>query len=155
MTTAVTTALTTPLSVDIDHGHAETVSVHFDDLDAMGVVHNGRYALLLERALAAFWRRHGHAFDEGRPTTSDSFNVVKEFSIRYHTPIRTVGEVVVHFWIERLGESSGVYAFRVVSPDGATEFAEGRRVVVKLDPQTLRPTPWTADARAVAETLLR
>ncbi len=29
------------------------------DLDAMGVVHNGRYAVLLERALAAFWGRAG------------------------------------------------------------------------------------------------
>ena len=33
----------------------ETVMVYVDDLDAMGVVHNGRYAALLERALAAYW----------------------------------------------------------------------------------------------------
>ena len=32
--------------------HTETVMVYFEDLDAMGVVHNGRYATLLERALA-------------------------------------------------------------------------------------------------------
>jgi hypothetical protein len=30
--------------------HTETVMVYFDDLNAMGVVHNGRYATLLERA---------------------------------------------------------------------------------------------------------
>ena len=30
--------------------HTETVMVYFDDLDAMGVVHNGRYVTLLERA---------------------------------------------------------------------------------------------------------
>jgi hypothetical protein len=32
--------------------------------------------------------------------------------------------------------------------------AEGRRVNVKLDPRTLRPTPWSDDARAACATLL-
>ena len=44
-------------------GVIEPVMVHFEDLDAMGVVHNGRYVLLLERALAAYWTRAGWAFD--------------------------------------------------------------------------------------------
>jgi acyl-CoA thioester hydrolase len=57
--------------------------VHFDDFDPIGLVHNARYALLIERAVAAFWGRLGHAFDRGRPTTPDTFNVVKEFSISY------------------------------------------------------------------------
>ena len=39
----------------------ETVMVYFDDLDAMGVVHNGRYAALLERALAAYGTPDGLA----------------------------------------------------------------------------------------------
>jgi hypothetical protein len=39
--------------------HTETVNIYFDDLDAMGVVHNGRYAILLERALGAYWTRAG------------------------------------------------------------------------------------------------
>jgi hypothetical protein len=33
-------------------GQTEPVQIHFDHLDAMGVVHNGRYVLLLERAIA-------------------------------------------------------------------------------------------------------
>jgi acyl-CoA thioester hydrolase len=145
--------LTLPLAVD--YGHLESAYVHFDDLDAMGVLHNARYALLLERAMIAFWNRHGHSFEGGRPTTSDAFNVVKEFSISYHTPIRTTGEVAVHFWTENVGGSSGVYGFRVLSPDGSTVFAEGRRVVIKLDQTTLRPAAWTPGARAIAESLLR
>ena len=63
MTAAVSTELT------IDYGHVELVPVHFDDLDPMGMVHNAWYALLIERALATFWRRHGHTFRDGRPTT--------------------------------------------------------------------------------------
>jgi acyl-CoA thioester hydrolase len=140
----------TVATLAVDYGHIEPVSVHFDDIDAMGVLHNARYALLLERAMITFWSRHGHSFEAGRPTTSDSFNVVKEFSITYLTPVRGTGEVAVHFWVEHLGTSSAVYAFRMLSLDGDTTFAVGRRVVVKLDAATLAPAPWTAQAHDIA-----
>jgi len=139
----------------IDYGHVELLPVHFDDLDPMGMVHNSRYALLIERALALFWRHHGHTFRDGRPTTPDAFNVVKKFSIGYRSPIRGTGDVCVHFWLEHMGRSSGVYDFRILSCDGTTVFAVGRRVVIKLDERTLRPSPWTPPARAIAEGLLR
>lgn len=51
--------------------------------------------------------------------------------------------------------SSGVYSFRFLSADRQAVHAEGRRVVVKLDPRTLRPSPWTPAAREVAATLMR
>ncbi len=133
----------------VDYGHVEVATIHFDEMDAMGVLHNGRYALLMERAMVAFWTKHGRAFGG-----ADTFNVVKEFQITYHVPIRGTGEVLVHFWIDRLGNSSAVYAFRIVSTDQGTVFAEGRRVVIKLDPATLTPTPWSPDGRVIAETLL-
>jgi acyl-CoA thioester hydrolase len=68
-------------------------------------------------------------------------------------PVRGTGTVHFHFWVDKLGESSVVYGFRVLSTDGGTVHAEGHRVNVKLDPVTLRPSPWTAEARAVAESL--
>ena len=145
--------MTTAIAPAVEYGHIEFVTVHFDDFDPMGVVHNNRYGLLLERALTAFWASHGHSFQGGRPTTSDSFNVVKEFTITYRTPIRTVGDIAVHLWLESLGGSSGVYGFRVLSADGTTVHAEGRRVVVKLDQSTLRPAPWSEESRAIAETI--
>jgi len=141
--------------LSIDYGHAELLPVHFDDLDPMGMVHNARYALLIERALARFWNQRGHTFREGRPVTPDAFNVVKEFSISYRAPIRGIGDVLVHFWLERIGGSSAVYDFRLLSPDRATVYADGRRVVIKVDPGTLRPSSWTTEARAVAEGLVR
>jgi acyl-CoA thioester hydrolase len=149
----MTTTLPAPFTVD--YGHVDFVAVHFDDLDAMGVVHNARYALLLERALAAFWNARGHSFVDGRPTTEDSFNVVKEYRITYRTPIRMAGDVAVHLWTDRVGETSGTYGFRILSVDGSTVHAEGIRVVVKLDPTTMRPIPWTAAARRIAESLAR
>jgi len=45
----------------------ETVMIYFDDLDAMGVVHNGRYVILFERALGAYWTRAGWPYDPGQP----------------------------------------------------------------------------------------
>jgi acyl-CoA thioester hydrolase len=145
--------MTLATTLTVDYGHVEQMTVHFDDIDAMGVLHNARYAVLLERAMTNFWGRHGHSFEGGQPTTSDSFNVVKEFTITYLRPVLGAGEVIVHFWIERLGSTSAVYAFRFRSTDGETIFAEGRRVVVKLDPATLTPTPWTTESNAIASSI--
>jgi acyl-CoA thioester hydrolase len=66
-----------------------------------------------------------------------------------------MGEVAAHFWLEHLGSSCAVYGYRLRSADGATVYADGQRVVVKLDQSTLRPSPWTLEARTVAEGLLR
>lgn len=61
MTAAVATAPT------IDYGHVDLLPVHFDDLAPLGMAHNARYALLIERALATFWRHHGHTFVKAGP----------------------------------------------------------------------------------------
>ncbi|NUS71826.1 MAG: acyl-CoA thioesterase [Corynebacteriales bacterium] len=122
-------------------GHIESVPVHFEDLDAMGVVHNGRYVLLLERALSAYWAERGWPFDPSRSHFADIVFAVREFTITYHVPINTVGFVAVHFWVERLGTSSVVYGFRVISQDHTVVHAEGRRAQVKIDPTNLRPAP--------------
>ena len=147
--------MTAPALAAVEYGHAEPLPVHFDDLDAMGLLHNARYAVLLERALSAFWSRNGHNYDGGRPTTPDVFHAVREFAITYRAPIRGTGDVLVHFWLDRLGETSAVYGFRFISPDGGTVYADGRRINVRLDPKTLRPAAWSDHARAVASKLLR
>jgi acyl-CoA thioester hydrolase len=146
---------TSATALAVPYGHVEHLVIHFDDLDAMGLVHNARYPLLLERALSPYWSARGHSFAGGRATSPDTFHAVREFQITYLTPIRGTGEVAVHFWLERFGETSGEYRFRFLSADGGTVHAEGRRIIVRLDPKTLRPAPWTEDGRAVAATLLR
>jgi acyl-CoA thioester hydrolase len=135
-------------------GVTETVEVHFEDLDAQGVVHNARYVLLLERALSAYWTRNGYPWDPSSPQFVDVFFVVKEFSITYHAPITRPGPVSVRFWIDRLGTTSAVYGFRVVSADESVTFADGRRVQVRLDPATLRPAVIGPELRAACAPLL-
>ena len=138
---------------DIKYGHVTPFVVHFDDLDAMGIVHNARYAVFLERALSQWWVDRGHSYEGGHPTTPDVFHAVAEYSISYREPVRGTGEIGVHFWIDKLGESSAVYGFRMVSADGRTVHAEGRRVNIKLDPRTLRPAPWSDHGRETARLL--
>jgi acyl-CoA thioester hydrolase len=137
------------------YGQVTRMPVHFDDLDAMGVLHNSRYAVLVERAVALWWTERGVSFTGGRPTTPDAFNVVREYSITFHRPVRGTGDVDVHFWLERLGATSADYRFLVTSADGATVFAEGRRVNIRLDPATMRPAPWTDQGRAIGAALVR
>jgi acyl-CoA thioester hydrolase len=139
----------------VEYGHVEPVAVHFDDLDALGMLHNARYAVLLERALTPYWAVRGHSFDGARTTSSDIFHAVREFTITYRVPIRGTGEVAVHFWLDEFGRTSGVYGFRFLSADRTVMHAEGRRAIVRIDPVTLRPAPWSEAARAVAATLLR
>ncbi|MBU2668981.1 acyl-CoA thioesterase [Actinoplanes bogorensis] len=137
------------------HGAVVPQPVHFDDLDAMGVLHNSRYAVLVERAIVLWWAERGVSFSGGRPTTPDAFNVVREYQITFHRPIRGTGDVDVRFWLDRMGTTSADYRFQVTSPDGGTVHAEGRRVNVRLDPATMRPAPWTDHGRTIAAGLLR
>jgi acyl-CoA thioester hydrolase len=136
-------------------GVIEPVMVHFDDLDAMGVVHSGRYVLLLERALAAYWARVGWAFDPSAPHFKEVFFVVREFEITYHLPITRVGAVHVQLWLDHLGNTSAVYGFRVLSEDETVTHAEGRRVQIRLDPATLRPAVIGPELRAASRPLER
>jgi acyl-CoA thioester hydrolase len=134
--------------------HTETVMVYFDDLDAMGVVHNGRYVTLLERALAGYWTRAGWPYDPGQPRFAEVLFAVREFAIAYHLPIIRVGTVGVRFWFDRLGTTSLVYGFQVLSDDGSVVHAEGRRVQVRLDPVTLRPAAIGPELRKACRQLL-
>ena len=138
----------------MSHGHTEPVQVHFDDLDAMGLLHNSRYALLVERAMTAFWTAKGWHFDPAQSKFADIFLVVREFKVEYHAPIVGAGTPLVHFWIDRLGRSSAVYRFEILSTDGATVHAQGHRVNVNLDPRTREPIPFSDELRAVAGELV-
>lgn len=136
-------------------GAVVPMPVHFDDLDAMGVLHNSRYAVLVERAVLLWWQERGVSFDGTGTPTPDTFNVVREYAITFHRPVSGTGDINVHFWLDHLGATSATYGFRIASRDGRTTYAEGRRVNVGLDPATMRPAPWTDRGREIAATLLR
>lgn len=145
----------------VAYGHFLPMPVYFDDLDSMGLLHNARYAVLLERAIIAFWSAQESTEDDDNGgdanllSRPDAFVAVAEFSITYRSPVRNVGTVGIHFWVEHLGNTSAVYGFRIISLDGETVHAEGRRVNINLGPTTMRPVPWGPETRAIFETLIK
>ncbi|MEU8000738.1 thioesterase family protein [Catellatospora sp. NPDC049111] len=144
----------TTATLDTTTGTVRRAVVHIDDLDIVGIMHNARYALILERAMSEFWAEHGYGFRDGAPSSPDMIAAVREFTITYHAPVRGTGPILVHFWLDSMGETSAVYGFRFLSEDGGTVFADGRRVMVKMD-RTGRPAPWTPQGREIASSLLR
>lgn len=129
--------------------------VFFDDLDAMGMLHNSRYLVLAERANSAFFEASGWRWEADPRLNPDQFYVVREQRVRYLEPIHGPGDVTVEMWVAHLGQTSATYAFAVRSGDRPHMHADIRRVQVKLDPVTLRPAPWTPALRDQLESLVR
>ncbi|MFI1420712.1 acyl-CoA thioesterase [Streptomyces sp. NPDC020731] len=143
-----------PLAPALLHGRLIPVAVHFDDLDALGLLHNARYPLLVERAWTELWQEKGVRFDGDWVAAGDACNAVRELRIGYEAPVTRAGTYAVHLWLERLGTTGLTYGFRFCSEDGAVTYARGSRVLVRLDATTLRPAPWSETFRDGARELL-
>ncbi|MFE5139899.1 acyl-CoA thioesterase [Streptomyces fagopyri] len=144
-----------PVAPALPYGRLLPVTVHFDDLDALGLLHNARYPVLVERAWTAYWNENGFGFEGDWEAAGDSCNAVRELRIGYEAPVTRPGAYAVHLWLERLGNTGLTYGFRLCSADGAVTYARGTRVLVRLDAGTLRPTSWSDRFRAVGRELLR
>jgi acyl-CoA thioester hydrolase len=118
-------------------------TVWFDELDMVGVLHNARYAIHVERAMTAWY----HSLRETDP--SDALVVVKRYEIEFVRPFtRERGELVVEVSLEHRGTTSAVFRFRCLSyPEGEDGpevlHARGTRAIVKVSPGDLRPAPWS------------
>ena len=99
--------------------------VYFDDLDALNILHNMRYLLFMERA------------------RGELFNALGE------------GEVAIEIAPTHLGTSSITLHAVVKSLDGKQLYAEGSTRLVRLDPSTNRPCPWSQPFRDKMEKLVR
>ncbi|MFI1213494.1 acyl-CoA thioesterase [Streptomyces sp. NPDC020802] len=139
----------------LPYGQLIPIGIHFDELDALGMLHNARYPLLVERAWLRLWQERGFDFSGDWQTTGDACNVVKELRITYEAPVNRVATYAVHLWLERLGTTSLTYGFRFCTADGGVTYAHGSRVLIRLAPETLRPTPWSEQLRAAGQDLLR
>ncbi|MFF4546453.1 acyl-CoA thioesterase [Streptomyces sp. NPDC001406] len=144
-----------PIAPALSYGRLIPVTVHFDDLDALGLLHNARYPLMVERAWTELWNEYGIRFDGDWEAAGDACNAVKELRIGYEAPVTRPGAYAVHLWLERLGNTGLTYGFRFCSTDGAVTYAHGTRVLVRLDAATLRPAPWSEGFRAAGRELLR
>jgi acyl-CoA thioester hydrolase len=130
-------------------------TIWFDELDMVGVLHNARYAIHVERAMTAWFK----SLPDVDP--SDALMVVKRYEIEFVAPFtQERGELAVELTLEHLGNTSVVWSFRCVSHaqdeggpagTGAHELvhAHGTRTNVKVSPGDLRPAPWSERVRRI------
>ena len=132
-------------TTDTAPAQLEQIAVYADDLDQMGIVHYTRYPYLLERALVGYLASTGENFPDGLLSPAQTYETIREFAITYRAPIQRAGTLDVHFWVEKLGRTSLALGFRFQR--GETVHAQGRRVSVKVDSASGRPTPWSPQLR--------
>ena len=128
--------------------------VYFDDLDALNILHNVRFLLFIERARGELFNELGFHWKDDFDTNPDKFHVVAEHSIHYLAPVRGEGEICVELTVPHLGRTSMSLAARVRQPSGSICFAEGTTRLVRLDPVTFRPAPWSEKMRSAITPLL-
>lgn len=131
--------------------HENIHGVYFDDLDALQILHNSRYLLMVERTIGSFWARLGLIGNIGLPLSTDRVQLVKTNAIEYHRPVSGTGEVRCRVWVEKLGTTSLVFGFCVMPMDQDVDYATGTRAMVNVDGQTRKPAPWAESLRKQLE----
>jgi len=132
-------------------------SVYFDELDAMKMLHNTRYAVHVERATTALYHTSGRKWALAVEENPDQFHVVREFKIEFLKPFLGEGDLDIRLWVNKMGNTSCTYDFEVASENGKdrTIHVQGHRTIIKLDPKSLRPQPWSEDFRIRHQWLIR
>src|SRR5262245_14791472 len=129
--------------------------VYFDDLDALNILHNVRYLIFMERARSELFDALGFDWEADFSRNPDKYHVVAAHEIRYVAPVRGTGDLSVEVTPRHLGNTSCVLSAEVRSKDRAVLHAEGKTRLVRLEPSTGRPTPWSERFRAALTPLVR
>ena len=117
--------------------------IHFDELDAMRMLHNARYPALVERAVAAWFGATGNRWHLDPSDNPDQFHVVRDLHIEFLAPFVGPGLMQIDIWVEEVGTTSCTYGFTCSNEAGTVAYARGERTVVKIDPKSHRPAAWT------------
>lgn len=130
-------------------------TVHPDELDSRQRLVSSRLVAHVERAIADY---AVDAVSRPKPATDDSpdqFHDVRELRVDFLVPVAGPCVIRIDVWVERLTPTSCVYGFLCSSPDGNIAYARGERTIVKVDPLSHRPAPWSAAFREKHAFLLK
>ncbi len=119
--------------------------VFFDDLDPMGMLHNSRYIVLVERTESSFHWSQGRQWELDVSANPDQYYAIREQTIRYLLPVRGNIPISIHMWLGALGRTSATFEFQIRSVQGL--HATATRTIVKIDPVTQRSAAWTDTIR--------
>lgn len=122
-------------------GFEVCVTAQFDELDPQGVLHNSRYAVHVERAVSALLTAAGWSWDDDDETHPDRWHVVRRFVIEHHAAVRGTAQMRVVLTSADVGRTSTTHYF-VIRAHGQL-VADGARSIVRVDPRTGQPAPWT------------
>ena len=120
--------------------HRVPIQMRFADTDALGHVNNGSYIVYAETGRLEFLRIIGSAVRS---------LILAHVAVDFRRQVLFGASVVVDTWVERVGTTS-VSLRQVVRADGEVA-AEVSSVVVSFDYDAQRPTPWSAESRALLE----
>jgi acyl-CoA thioester hydrolase len=116
--------------------------VFFDELDINGTLHNSRFAVHVERAQSALFERLGKGWTDLADRDPDLRYAVRELHVEFIAPLTAPGVMLVELTAATLGSTSATYRFRCADPVGDLTFAQGHRVIVKIDAAG-RPARWS------------
>jgi acyl-CoA thioester hydrolase len=118
--------------------------VRYGECDPQGVVYFARYSEFVDIGLTELWRERVSPWDEMVQGGSDM--VVAELQLRYRAAARFDDELDIALAIDRLGETSIVFAFRI-ERDGDC-LVDGTIRQVCIDPATRSKKALPPDVRA-------
>lgn len=131
-----------------------TQRVYFDDLDALNILHNVRFVLFMERARGELFQTLGFRWEDDLSHNPDKFHVVAAHDIRYLAPVRGEQELVVELRPDKLGTTSLSISARIRAMHGDVIYAEGTTRLVRLDPGSFKPCPWSDRFRTAITPML-
>ncbi|MEZ5185390.1 MAG: hotdog domain-containing protein [Candidatus Nanopelagicales bacterium] len=126
-------------------------AVYFDEMDPLGVMHNSRFAVHVERAQSALFEQLGYGWTALPQRHEDIGYVVRGIALEFTAPVASPGIMQVEVVAVRLGRTSATWGYRCAVPGpGGTgvPVAHGTRVLVKADGSG-RPIPWTDSFRVL------
>lgn len=125
--------------------------VYFDEIDLLGVMHNARFPLHIERAQSALFEYLGYGWTDPARRHEDIRYVVRGLTLEFTAPVASPGSMQVEVVAVALGRTSATWGYRCAVPGPGGEdvpVAHGTRAVVKVDASGV-PTPWTDAFRAL------
>lgn len=125
--------------------------VYFDDLDALNILHNVRYLLFIERARGEWFQMLGFRWNDDIMQNPDKWHVIAAHDVAYLRPVTGEQEIAIHLHCASIGKSSFSVAARVTSTNGDIVYATCTTRLVRLDPKTQRPCPWTERFRTAMQ----
>lgn len=130
-------------------------SVYFDEMDPLGVMHNSRFAVHIERAQSALFEHLGYGWTDVSKRHEDITYVVRGLALEFTAPVASPGVMHVEVVAVSLGRTSATWGYRCSVPGhggGDVAVAHGTRALVKVNASG-RPTPWTDPFRALFDWL--